>query len=165
MKTFSDRTKGISAIVGITIAYILILLKIYFISEKFEHFSDGRMWAFSEFGFSFLCISIPILIVELVFQIDFRYLLFDLPIIFLLALIYSPDGFYFLYYRGGWFFNPREDAWQAGIYISLIFLVVHVVTVCIIRVIKGFAGLIMEETENGKKQKKDLQQTISEQDK
>lgn len=152
MKTFSDRTKAISAIVGITISYTLIILKINFISEKFEHFSDGRMWAFSEFGFSFLCISIPILIVELVFQIKYRHLLLDIPILFLFVSIYSPDGWYFIYCKGGFILSsPDSRAW---LNISIIFCFIHLVTISflkflryVIRETRGIKNLYLQNPE------------------
>lgn len=137
MKTYSEKTKIISTTIGILISYLLIILKNNYLSEKIDSFEDGTFSLYLEFGVSLLCICIPIIIVVSVFQIEYRYLLIGLPLIFLLVLIYSPEGWYFILYKGAMYLNPAEDNWVYGITISPMFYIIQLITACIIKELRN----------------------------
>lgn len=118
MKTFSNKAKTIRSIIAITISYMLIVIKTNFLP-------DTIYALICDLIISFFFITTPIAIVAFIYQIKYRHLLLGIPLIFLLVLIYSPEGLYFIIYKGPFFLAPAEADWKYGIAISIMFFFLH----------------------------------------
>ncbi len=137
-------------IISIILSYLLIILKILFITPLFDNISDGRIHAILEFSLSFLCISVPITILYIKYNYRVVDLLLGIPIIFILVLIFSPEGWYFFIYKGNWFLTPAAENWEYGIYITIEFFIIQFIIIGIMKAIKK----IRNEQINDEKDKK-----------
>lgn len=137
-------------IISIILSYLLIILKILFITPLFDNISDGRIHAILEFSLSFLCISVPITILYIKYNYRVVDLLLGIPIIFILVLIFSPEGWYFFIYKGNWFLTPAAENWEYGIYITIEFFIIQFIIIGIMKAIKK----IHNEQINDEKDKK-----------
>lgn len=140
-------------IISIILSYLLIILKILFITPLFDNISDGRIHAILEFSLSFLCISVPITILYIKHNYRVVDLLLGIPIIFILVLIFSPEGWYFFIYKGNWFLTPAAENWEYGIYISIEFFIVQLIPVFILKSVQALSKPDSDE-QNEKTDKK-----------
>lgn len=127
MKEYSDSCKITSAIISIAISYFLVVIKFQCTASLVNNIFDNiTLWAFIEFGGALLCIIVPVLVSWHIFQYKSYQLLWGLPVIFLLVLVYSPSGFYFIIPKGGIAVpEPASDNWKYGIAISLMFFIIQ----------------------------------------
>lgn len=118
MKTYSNATKTTSAIIAIIISYFLVIIRFQFLTPILGDVFYNLLWPFMEFGSALLCIIVPILLAWHKFRFEYLDLSLGFPIIFLLVLIYSPDGWYFIIPKIG---TPSSNNFVYGLAISIMF--------------------------------------------
>lgn len=128
MNEYSKGTQIVAVIISEIIAYALVSSQVWwFIAELIPSL-------LILFILPAILIILPTLFVYIKYGCKLGYLLLCIPIIFLCALIYCPDGWYFFIYKGNWFLTPdAAENWEYGIYISIEFLIVQSIPVLIVK--------------------------------
>lgn len=103
------------------ITYLLLVINV--VVMKYYWISDLTI-VFS-FLISFIIIALPPAIAVNKYNIRYKNLLFSCIIIFFCVLLFSPEGFYLIIYKGDWFLTPADPNWIYGILITIEFLIVQ----------------------------------------
>lgn len=154
MKKCAEPIKIISVIAAIIASYFLLILRWRFLSPLIQNILDfsSKLWGIVEFGTAALCICVPVMIVFRLLEAKYQYILFTIPVIFLLVLFYSPEGLYLIIFKGPWFLTPAEPDWKYGVYISIMFFIID----SIAYLIEMSFRMCREENFDSQKNKSDL---------
>ena len=132
---YSKGTQIVAVIIAEVVAYVFVILSrlLWFMGEVF---STGLWFFLIILIFPLIFISAPIIFVYRKYECKLVYLLLCVPIIFLCAMIYLPDGWYLLVIKGPMFAlsdYKYEKPWVYALMLSIEFLIVQSIPVLIVK--------------------------------
>lgn len=154
MNEYSKGTQIAAVIISEIIAYLLTIYNPIFRLVSTIDFLDF-LTIVTIFASPIIYMVIPILFVYIKYKCKFLFILFSIPLIFICALVYLPDGFYLLFMKGTFGWNPSyeyKEPWVYATWLTVEFFVVQLITVAIVKEAQKYpTDKMIDEDEKDKK--------------